>query len=233
LRIRQKENDVIDVYTWTTGNSRKIPIYLEEAQVPYRLHMVNIRTGEQFKPEFVAICPNSKIPAIVDREADLSLFESGAILIYLAEKTARFLPARNPGHARTLEWLMWQMANIGPMMGQANHFANVAEEKIPYAIDRYITESARLLKVMDDRLARVEFLAGDYSIADIATWAWVYGYKWSGVSIDGLEHLERWIKLVGERPAVRRGKDIPERTDIEEMIRKADESTAKVRGILA
>src|SRR5438128_10975311 len=124
-------------------------------------------------PSFVAICPNSMIPAIVDGEADLSLFESGDILIYLAERTGRFLPARNPGHARTLEWLMWQMANIGPMMGQANHFANVAEEKIPSAINRYITESARLLKVMDDRLARIEFLAGDYSIADIATYPWV------------------------------------------------------------
>src|SRR6266481_4374398 len=181
---------MIDLYTWTTPNGRKVSIMLEECGLPYTVHPVNIREGQQFKPEFVAICPNSKIPAIVDGEADLSLFESGAILIYVAEKTGRFLPARNPGHARTLEWLMWQMANIGPMMGQANHFANVAEEKIPYAINRYITESARLLKVMDDRLARVEFLAGDYSIADIAT------YPWVAVAFD----LIRGAKPVGARP---------------------------------
>src|SRR5206468_359634 len=172
-------------------------IMLEECGLPYTVHPVNIRAGEQFKPEFVAICPNSKIPAIVDREAGFSLFESGAILIHLAEKTGRFLPARNPGRARTLEWLMWQMANIGPMMGQANHFANVAEEKIPYAIDRYITESARLLKIMDDRLARVEFLAGDYSIADIAT------YPWVAVAFDLIRGAKP--EVVGEaRPGARR-----------------------------
>ncbi len=188
---------------------------LEECGLPYTVHPVNIREGAQFKPEFVAICPNSKIPAIVDGEADLSLFESGAILIYLAEKTGRFLPARNPGHARTLEWLMWQMANIGPMMGQANHFANVAEEKIPYAINRYITESARLLKVMDDRLARIEFLAGDYSIADIATYPWVAvafdlirGAKPEVVGAGA--NVTRWISGIAARPAVARGMAVPE-----------------------
>ena len=206
---------MIDLYTWTTPNGRKVSIMLEECGLPYTVHPVNIREGQQFKPEFVAICPNSKIPAIVDGEADLSLFESGAILIHLAEKTGRFLPARNPGRARTLEWLMWQMANIGPMMGQANHFANVAEEKIPYAIDRYITESARLLKIMDDRLARVEFLAGDYSIADIAT------YPWVAVAFDLIRgakpevvgegaHIARWISGIAARPAVARGMAVPE-----------------------
>src|SRR5947208_2796258 len=206
---------MIDLYTWTTPNGRKVSIMLEECGLPYTVHPVNIRAGEQFKPEFVAICPNSKIPAIVDREAGFSLFESGAILIHLAEKTGRFLPARNPGRARTLEWLMWQMANIGPMMGQANHFANVAEEKIPYAIDRYITESARLLKIMDDRLARVEFLAGDYSIADIAT------YPWVAVAFDLIRgakpevvgegaHVARWISGIAARPAVARGMAVPE-----------------------
>src|SRR5437879_10324681 len=164
---------MIDLYTWTTPNGRKVSIMLEECGLPSTVHPVNLREGQECKPEFVAICPNSKIPAIVDGEADLSLFESGAILIYLAEKTGRFLPARNPGHARTLEWLMWQMANIGPMLGQANHFANTAAEKIPYAIDRYITESARLTKVMDDRLGRTGYLGGEYSISDIATYAWV------------------------------------------------------------
>ena len=206
---------MIDLYTWTTPNGRKVSIMLEECGLPYTVHAVNIREGQQFKPEFVAICPNSKIPAIVDGEAGLSLFESGAILIYLAEKTGRFLPARNPGHARTLEWLMWQMANIGPMMGQANHFANVAEEKIPSAINRYITESARLLKVMDDRLARIAFLAGDYSIADIAT------YPWVAVAFDLIRgakpevvgegaNVARWISGIAARPAVVRGMAVPQ-----------------------
>jgi len=205
---------MIDLYTWTTPNGRKVSIMLEECGLPYDVHPVNIREGQQFTPEFVAICPNSKIPAIVDRETSVSLFESGAILIYLAEKTSRFLPARNPARARTLEWLMWQMANIGPMMGQANHFANVAEEKIPYAIDRYITESARLLKVMDDRLARVEFLADGYSIADIATYPWVAaafdlirGAKPEVVG-EGA-NVARWISAVAARPAVARGMAVP------------------------
>jgi GST-like protein len=158
LRIRQqKENDVIDVYTWTTGNSRKIPIFLEEAQVPYQLHMVNIRTGEQFKPEFVAICPNSKVPAIIDQDGPggkpFSLFESGAILIYLADKYGKFIGKDAAERYRTIEWVMFQMANVGPLFGQANHFLNKAPEKMPYAIDRYVKESARLYKVLDDRLA--------------------------------------------------------------------------------
>jgi len=204
---------MIDLYTWTTPNGRKVSIMLEECGLEYRVHPVNIRAGEQFKPEFVAICPNSKIPAIVD--GSLSLFESGAILFYLAEKTGRFLAGSNPARARTLEWLMWQMANIGPMMGQANHFANLAEEKIAYAIDRYITESARLLKVMDDRLARVEFLAGDYSIADIATYPWVAagfdlirGAKPAVVG-EGT-NVARWIARVAARPAVARGMAVPQ-----------------------
>jgi GST-like protein len=185
------------------------------------------------EPWFLRINPNGRIPAIVDRDAgDFAVFESGAILIYLAEKTGTLLPKDTKGHSVAIQWLMFQMGGIGPMMGQANVFYRYAPEKIPYAIERYQREVRRLLEVLDTRLGEAEYLAGDYSIADIATWAWVYGYKWSGVSIDGLEHLERWIKLVGERPAVRRGKDIPERTDIEKMIRKADESTAKVRGIL-
>src|SRR5262249_29885628 len=146
---------------------------LEECGLEYAVHPINIREGEQFKPEFVAICPNSKIPAIVDRDEGVSLFESGAILVHLAEKTGRLLPARNPGRAKVLEWLFWQMANIGPMLGQLNYFANTSEEKIPAAIERYAVESARLLRVMDDQLARTEYLAGDYSIADIATYPWV------------------------------------------------------------
>jgi GSH-dependent disulfide-bond oxidoreductase len=205
---------MIELYTWTTPNGRKISIMLEECGLPYAVHPVNIREGEQFRPEFVAICPNSKIPAIVDRDSGLSLFESGAILIYLAEKTGRFLPAKNPARAKTIEWLMWQMANVGPMLGQANHFASVAPEKVPYAIERYLGESARLIKVMDDHLARVEFLAGDYSIADIATYPWVKaGFDLlRGVKPDVVgegARVARWLATIGERPAVMRGMAVP------------------------
>jgi GST-like protein len=206
---------MIDLYTWTTPNGRKISIMLEECGLEYAVHPVDIRAGEQFRPEFVAISPNSRIPAIVDRDTGVSLFESGAILIHLAEKTGRFLPSTDPGRARTLEWLMWQMANIGPMFGQANHFVSVAPEKIPYAIDRYLSESARLLKVMDDRLARVAFLAGDYSIADIATYPWVAaGFEpIRGVKPDVVgdgEHVAHWLAGIAGRPAVARGMAVPQ-----------------------
>jgi GSH-dependent disulfide-bond oxidoreductase len=164
---------MIDLYTWTTPNGRKVSVMLEECGLPYDVHPVDIGKDQQFRPEFVAICPNSKIPAIVDRDAGVSVFESGAILVHLAEKTGRLLPSTNPGRAKVLEWLMFQMANIGPMLGQANYFANTAAEKIPFAIDRYITESARLMKVMDDQLGRQDYLAGAYSIADIACYPWV------------------------------------------------------------
>jgi GST-like protein len=206
---------MIDLYTWTTPNGRKVSVMLEECELEYAVHPVDIRAGEQFEPEFVAICPNSKIPAIVDRDTGVSLFESGAILIHLAEKTGRFLPGTGPGRARTLAWLMWQMANIGPMLGQANHFATVAPEKIPYAIDRYISESARLIKVMDDRLARVAFLAGDYSIADIATYPWVTaGFDLiRGAKPDVVgkgEHVARWLAAIAARPAVAKGMAVPQ-----------------------
>jgi len=205
---------VIDLYTWTTPNGRKISVMLEECGFKYQVHPINIREGEQFKPEFVKICPNSKIPAIVDEDEKVSIFESGAILIHLAEKTGEFLPARNPGRAKVLEWLMWQMANIGPMLGQANHFANTASEKIPYAIDRYVSESARLVKVMDDQLSRTEYLAGDYSIADIATYPWVavaFGFI-KGAKADVIgegANVDRWIKAIAARPAVQTGMEIP------------------------
>ncbi|HYR96266.1 MAG TPA: glutathione S-transferase N-terminal domain-containing protein [Candidatus Binatus sp.] len=206
---------MIDLYTWTTPNGRKVSVMLEECGLQYTVHPVNIGAGEQFRPEFVAICPNSKIPAIVDRDAGVSLFESGAILIHLAEKTGRFLPAKDPGRAKTLEWLMWQMANIGPMLGQANHFASVAPEKIPYAIERYIAESARLLKVMDDRLARVPYLAGEYSIADIATYPWVkVGFEpVRGAKPDVVgegAHVARWLAALAARPAVAKGMAVPQ-----------------------
>jgi len=205
---------MIDLYTWTTPNGRKVSVMLEECGLKYKVHPVNIRNGDQFKPEFVKICPNSKIPAIVDSEAGVSIFESGAILIHLAEKTGKFLPASGPGRPRVIEWLMWQMANVGPMLGQANHFANAAPEKIPYAIDHYVTESARLIKVMDDELTRSDYLAGSYSIADIATYPWVaVAFQFiKGVKPDMVgegANVARWIKAIGARPAVQKGMAVP------------------------
>ena len=205
---------MIDLYTWTTPNGRKVSVMLEECGLEYSVHAINIGKREQFTPEFVKICPNSKIPAIVDRESGLSMFESGAILIHLAEKTGKFLPAKDPGRGKVLEWLFWQMANVGPMFGQVNHFANAAPEKIPYAIDRYMTESARLIKVLDDQLGRTEYCAGDYSIADIAN------YPWVGVGFNLLKaakpdvvgegaNVARWISAIAARPAVKKGMEVP------------------------
>ena len=206
---------MIELYTWSTPNGQKASIMLEEVGLPYRVHPVDIGKGAQFDPDFLAVAPNNKIPAIVDTDAGVSLFESGAILIHLAEKTGKLLPSKGAGRAKTLEWLMWQMANVGPMLGQANHFANTAEEKIPYAIDRYITESARLVKVMDDQLARTPFLAGDYSIADIATYAWIKaGFELlrnakPDVAGEG-KNVARWLATIGESPAVAKGMAIPQ-----------------------
>jgi GST-like protein len=205
---------MIDLYTWTTPNGRKPAIMLEECGLEYSVHPINIREKEQFKPEFVKICPNSKIPAIVDRDADVSIFESGAILVHLAEKTGKFLPAKDPGRAKVLEWLFWQMANVGPMFGQAGHFVNAAPEKIPYAIDRYANESARLIKVFDDQLANTEYMAGAYSIADIATYPWlVAGFPAiKAVKPDVVgeaANVARWLAAVGARPAVKKGMEVP------------------------
>jgi len=205
---------MIDLYTWTTPNGRKVSVMLEEIGLPYTVHPVNIGKGEQFTPEFVAICPNSKIPAIVDRDAGVSVFESGAILIYLAEKTGMLLPKSGAARAATIEWLMWQMANVGPMFGQVNHFANAAPERIEYAIDRYATESARLLKVLDGRLARVAYVADDYSIADVALYPWIAAAfqllkAFKPDLVGEGAHVERWLGAVGERPAVVRGMAVP------------------------
>jgi GST-like protein len=205
---------MIDLYTWTTPNGRKPAILLEECGLEYSVHPINIRNGDQFKPEFVKICPNSKIPAIVDHDEGVSLFESGAILVHLAEKTGKFFPAKNPGRAKVRQWLFWQTANIGPMFGQANHFINAAPEKIPYAIDRYVTECARLIKVLDNQLAQTEYMAGEYSIADIATYPWVV------VGFPAIKSLKadligegasvaRWLAAVGARPAVKKGMEVP------------------------
>ncbi len=201
---------MIDLYTASTPNGWKASIALEELALPYTVRRIDLRARDQKTPEFLAINPNGRIPAIVDREQDdLAVFESGAILIYLAEKAGSLLPTDIVGRTTVIQWLMFQMGGIGPMMGQANVFGRYAPEKIPYAIDRYRRESRRLFEVLEGQLSNHEYLAGEYSIADIANWCWVSTYDWSGVSIEGLPHLERWLTAVGERPAVQRGRAVP------------------------
>ncbi len=215
---------MIDLYTAATPNGWKASIALEEMAVPYTLHALRLDKLEQKEPAFLAINPNGRIPAIVDRDAgDFAVFESGAILLYLAEKTGKFLPADAKGRSRVVQWLMFQMGGVGPMQGQANVFFRYAPEKIPFAISRYQNETRRLYEVLDRRLGEAEFLAGDYSIADMATWPWVSIHEWAGVAIDGLDRLQRWIKTVGERPAVQRGRAVPapERPPSAEEIQKA------------
>jgi GST-like protein len=201
---------MIDLYTYTTPNGRKPAILLEELEMPYTIHSVNIGKGEQFAPEFVAINPNSKIPAIVDRDNDLAVFESGAILIYLAEKAGKLLPAETGERIKVIEWLMFQMASVGPMFGQFGHFRNAAPEPLPYAITRYEKETLRLLGVMDRQLASTPYLAGDYSIADIATFPWVAAAKtpYLGIALDEFPNVQRWIADLNARPAVQVGMDV-------------------------
>jgi GST-like protein len=201
---------MIDVYTWPTPNGHKIHIMLEECGLPYRAIGVDIGAGEQFKPEFLAISPNNKIPAITDPDGPdgqpISLFESGAILVYLAGKTGRFLPASDRGRFEVLQWLMFQMGGVGPMLGQAHHFRIYAPEKIGYAIDRYTQEARRLYGVIDRRLSRAAWLGGaDYSIADIATFPWIRSWQNQGVQITDFPHLHRWFDTLAARPAVQRG----------------------------
>ncbi len=201
---------MIDLYTWTTPNGRKVSIALEEMGLAYEVHPLALRTGAQKQPPFLAINPNGRIPAIVDREADnFAVFESGAILLYLAEKTGLFLPREAKARSVVIQWLMWQMGGLGPMQGQANVFNRYFPEKIPSVIQRYQDETRRLFTVMNTRLADHAFLAGDYSIADMAAWPWVMQHDWSGVAIDDLPHLSRWLAEVGARPAVQRGVDVP------------------------
>ncbi len=222
---------MIDLYTAATPNGIKASIMLEEVGLPYRVIALRLDKLEQKQPEFLRISPNGRIPAIVDRdEDDFAVFESGAILIYLAEKTGMLLPQESRARSRVLQWLMFQMAGVGPMQGQANVFFRYAPEKIPYAIQRYQRETRRLYEVLDDQLAGQEFLAGEYSIADIATWPWVRRYYWAGVSIEGLDNLQRWMKIVGSRPAVERGKNIPEEPKLDGG---ADEFSQRARQMLA
>jgi len=206
---------MIDLYTAETPNGWKISITLEELGLAYRVHALALSKNEQKAEWYLKINPNGRIPAIVDRDAgDFPVFESGAIMIYLAEKAGRLLPQDTQGRSRVIQWLMFQMGGIGPMMGQANVFFRYAPEKIPYAIERYQREVRRLLEVLNGRLEGNEYLAGDYSIADIANWCWVSGYAWAGVSIEGLDHLRRWLDRIAARPAVQRGRKVPPPTDL-------------------
>jgi len=197
---------MIDLYYWTTPNGHKITLFLEEARVPHRIVPVNISKGEQFTPEFLKISPNNRMPAIVDHEpqgggAPVSVFESGAILLYLAEKTGRFVPSNLRGRVEVLQWLFWQMGGLGPMAGQNHHFSQYAPEKIPYAIDRCVKETNRLYGVLNKRLADREFIAGDYSIADMASYPWVVPWKRQGQNLDDFPHLKRWFETIRARPA--------------------------------
>ncbi len=201
---------MIDLYTAATPNGHKISIALEELALPYTLHVLSLSAGDQKQPAYLTINPNGRIPAIVDRaEGDFAVFESGAILVYLAEKTGRLMPSDVKGRSRVMQWLMFQMGGIGPMMGQANVFFRYFPEKIQPAIDRYQGECRRLFRVLDGQLAEHEFLAGDYSIADIASWAWVRTHKWSGVAVDDMPHLKRWLAAIRARPAVLAGIEKP------------------------
>jgi len=204
---------VIDLYYWPTPNGWKASIALEEMELPYRVHPVNIGRGEQFDPGFLAVSPNNRIPALVDPEPPgggepIAIFESGAILVYLAEKSGRFLPSDPHGRFEVLQWLFWQVGGLGPMLGQHGHFALYAPEKVPYAIARYEAEAKRLYGVLDRRLADREHLAGDYSIADMATWPWVLTYKRQGIDLDAFPHVRRWYDALKQRPALRRGYDV-------------------------
>ena len=214
---------MIDLYSSPTPNGYKVSILLEELELPYQLHAIDLSSGAQKEPWFTAINPNGRIPAIVDRDnGDFPVFESGAIMLYLAEKTGKLIPADEKGRSIVMQWLMFQMGGVGPMMGQANVFARYFPEQIPPVIDRYRRESRRLLEVLDGRLADNEYLAGDYSIADIANFAWARIHEWPGVSIEGLDHLQRWLEAIAARPAVQRGLQVPPRPeDAKALVEKA------------
>ncbi|WP_439863004.1 glutathione S-transferase N-terminal domain-containing protein [Pseudomonas antarctica] len=205
---------MIDLYYWTTPNGHKVSLFLEEAGLPYEVHPINIGQGDQFKPDFLKIAPNNRIPAIVDHNptdggAPISLFESGAILLYLAEKTGQFIPKDLRGRQEALQWLFWQMGGLGPMAGQNHHFSQFAPEKIPYAIKRYVEETARLYGVLDRRLAGRPFVAGeDYSIADMAIYPWIVSHKWQSQRLEDFPHVQRWFNSIKDRPATVRAYEL-------------------------
>jgi GST-like protein len=214
---------MIDLYTSPTPNGWKASVTLEELGLPYTVHHIDLMTGAQKKPDFLAMNPNGRIPVIVDKDAgDFTVFESGAIMLYLAEKTGRLMPTNAKGRSKVVQWLMFQMGGVGPMMGQANVFYRYMEEQIPTAIDRYQNEGRRLFEVLDSHLANNEYLAGDYSIADIANWCWVRTHKWSGVDTKGLKHLMRWVNAIYERPAALKGIKVP--IDRESLLKDDEEA---------
>ncbi|MGO9674691.1 MAG: glutathione S-transferase N-terminal domain-containing protein [Methylocella sp.] len=222
---------MIDFYYWTTPNGHKITLFLEEAGLRYELKPVNIGKGDQFDPAFLAISPNNRIPAIIDHDpagggAPISVFESGAILLYLAEKTGKFLSPDLRARVAALEWLFWQMGGLGPMAGQNHHFSQYAPEKIPYAIDRYVKETNRLYGVLDRRLAAHPFVAGDYSIADMAIYPWIVPYKIQGQDLDDFPHLKVWFETIAVRPATKRAYAIAEQVNMRPTI--ADEESRKI-----
>jgi GST-like protein len=203
---------MIDLYTWTTPNGRKVSIALEELGLPYKAHPIDIGKDEQFAPDFLKISPNNRIPAIIDRDNNMSLFESGAILIYLGDKTGRLLPRDGEARYRVIEWLMWQMGGIGPMIGQAHHFLRQNPGKAPYAEERYHKEALRLYGVLDRRLEGRNYIAGDYSIADIATWPWIARFEWHKVDLNQFPNVKRWYVSIAKRPAVQKGYQVPKDT---------------------
>ena len=203
---------MIDLYTWSTPNGRKISIALEEYGIPYTAHAVNISKDEQFAPEFLKISPNNRIPAIVDRDNDFSLMESGAILLYLAEKVGK-LPTDLKKRYRISEWLMWQMGGVGPMLGQVHHFVKYNAGKAPYAEERYLKEAHRLYGVLDKQLADHEYVAGDYSVADMAIWPWISRFEWQTIDLNRYPNVKRWYVAIAQKPATQRGYDVPKKVN--------------------
>ena len=203
---------MIQLYTWATPNGKKVSIMLEEVELPYKVHPIDITKGDQLKPEYLAINPNNKIPAIIDSDGPdgkpLRLFESGAILMYLAEKTGKFLPQEMANRYEVLQWLMFQMGGVGPMFGQANYFYRL-EERVPFAIERYYKEALRLYKVLEQTLGQRDYLAGEYSIADIATYPWVARHDGHNVKLEEFPNVKRWFEVISQRPAVKRGMAVP------------------------
>jgi len=202
---------MIDLYSWVTPNGRKVSIMLEESGLPYTVHPINIGQDEQFAPEFLKISPNNKIPAIVDNDTGIAMMESGAILLYLAEKCGKFMPTDEKGRWKAMEWLMWQMGGAGPMLGQSHHFLHFNPGKAPYAEERYAKEAQRLYGVLDKRLADNEYLAGEYSVADIATWPWISRFEWQRIDMNDFPNVKRWYTAIAARPAVQKGFDVPKK----------------------
>ena len=200
---------MIDLYTWSTPNGRKISIALEEMGLPYKVFPININKDEQFQPHFLAISPNNRIPAIIDQETGTHLFESGAILMYLATKTGKLWPQEGPRKWEVVEWLMWQMGGVGPMLGQVHHFVKYNQGKAPYAEERYLKEANRLYGVLDRRLAQNEYVAGDFSIADIAIFPWISRFEWQTIDLTAYPNVKRWYLTVAAREGVQRGYDVP------------------------